>query len=146
MKTKLIFYVSISTITLVVKVFWLSFLVCGITFIDICFGVFLVWKLKQEAFSWSRLFEGFLKMIAYVFFIGFSYVLSENIFDGKLFEIQHFTPKILTMIFLILEATSIDNKSQKLGKKPILEVVRGAIKIFKELHKSTTTLDKNKDL
>jgi len=135
MNEKLPFYASLIGLVLISKVIGLIFLVCLITFIDVAMGLYLVRKLKEELFSWNRFFEGFLKMILYTFFIILSYLISYFIFDGKLFGIEYLTPKIIAILFVILEASSIDRKRVKLGKKPILETVRGITKVVKEFLK-----------
>lgn len=140
MKTKLSIYLTISAITLIGKVFWLSVLVCSLSLIDILFGLYLVYKLKEDPFSWERLIEGFLKMFVYVFVIGVAYILSENIFDGGLFNIKHFTPKVITMLFMWLEAESIDKKRVRLGKKPLAQEIREKIKFIKEIKKNIQDL------
>jgi len=135
MNEKLPFYASLIGLVLISKVIGLIFLVCLITFIDVAMGLYLVRKLKEELFSWNRFFEGFLKMILYTFFIILSYLISYFIFDGKLFGIEYLTPKIIAILFVVLEASSIDRKRVRLGKKPILETVRDFFKVAKEFFK-----------
>lgn len=117
---------------ILVEFFWLATLVGLVSLLDIGMGVFLVYKLKEESFRWSRFFEGFLKMFIYSFFIGIGFIVSEKILGGNLFEIKHLVPKAITMLFVVLEVQSIDKKSQRLGNKPTLEVIRGVIKVVKE--------------
>jgi hypothetical protein len=136
MKTKIFLYITISSITIIGKLFWLSVLVCGLSLIDILFGLYLVYKLKEEPFSLERLIEGFLKMAVYIIIISLAYMVSENIFDGSLFQIKHFTPKIVTILFLWLESESIDKKRVRLGKKPISQEIREKIKYIKEIKKN----------
>ena len=133
MKTKLIIPLTLATTAIIMEFFWLALLVCLISVADIVMGVYLVFKLKEEEFSWSRFLEGILKMIAYAFFIGLGFILSEKIFGGQLFEIKHLIPKSLSMVFVVLEAQSIDKKRVRLGKKPLLDVIRNIIKTFKEI-------------
>ena len=129
--------------TLIVKVIWLSVLVCGVTFIDISFGVYLVYKLKEEVFNWGRFLEGFLKMSTYIIVIGLGYLASEKIFNGSLFEIEHLVPKTITMVFVYLESSSIDRKRVRLGKKPFVELIRDAVKMVKELRKNYIEISKS---
>jgi hypothetical protein len=132
MNEKLPFYASLITLVLVSKVIGLVLLVSVITGIDILLGLYLIVKLKEEKFCFSRFLEGFLKMLFYAVLIVLAYLVSHFIFDGKLFGIEYLTPKIVTMLFVILEATSIDKKRVKLGKKPILETIRDITKVVKE--------------
>ena len=81
-------------------------------------------------------------MFVYIGAITLAYMVSENIFDGSLFQIKHFTPKIITMLFLWLEAESIDKKRVRLGKKPIAQEVREKIKFIKEFKKNIQDLTK----
>lgn len=95
-------------------------------------GLYTIRKLKSEKFSFSRFIQGFLKMIFYSFLIYISSIISDLIFNGKLFDIKHLTPKLLTMLLIVLEVQSMDRKNIKLGNKPILETVRGIVKVVKE--------------
>ena len=132
MNLKIPIYISLSAMVLVTKALWLIVLVASVSFIDIAMGVYLVLKLKEEPFCFSRFLQGFFKLIIYAALISISFLISEKIFNGKLFEIEHLCAKITTMLFLTLEVKSIDKKSVRLGNKPILEVVRSAIKVVKE--------------
>jgi hypothetical protein len=134
MLAKTPFYTGLITFILVTKVVGLMVLVCSITFIDMFMGLYVVYKVKDVFFSWGRLIEGFLKMILYSFFIVIAYEVSLLIFEGILFGVQFLTPKVLAMLFVVLEVSSIERKREKLGKKPILQTIRAFVKVLKEFH------------
>jgi len=141
MNEKTFLYLSITTIALITEAIWLFALVAILKLCDIAFGVYVVKKLKEK-FIRGRFFEGFLTLIPYAVIIGVSMLVSEKIFNGSLFEIDHLLPKIATILLMIMECQSIDRKRQKLGRKPFIEWLRSVIKTFKELYKNVNSIFK----
>jgi uncharacterized protein YacL len=113
------------------KGFWLACLIVLICLLDISFGLFLLTKTKEK-FSSIRFLEGFVKMTFYLFVLFIGIILSSKLVVKPLFGIEDLIPKIITIVFVLIEAESIDRKSQKIGNKPILERIRSFVKTVKE--------------
>lgn len=143
MNEKIPLYASMSLLVIIVKIKLLALLVVSICFVDIIFGVYLVFKLKEETFSFWRFCEGFFKMFIYLFLIWIASLIDSSVFHDKLFEIDYLVSKTVAMLFVIIETTSIDKKSVRLGNKPIVETSRDIVKVFKEFYKSIKSIFDN---
>lgn len=115
-----------------------------LVFMAICADTFLglFYAFKKKEFRIEKFFNVFVKIIFYWFIILFSFIVSKEMFQGKLFGIEYLSVKVVTALWIYIEFTSIDKTSQQLGNKPFVEIIRNLMKKAKEIKKDINELKK----
>lgn len=112
----------------------LVYTVGGAVVMDTVFGLYKAWKLKIQIES-NLLLNFFVKTFFYMGCIFLGLLISTYITNQQLFGITFFVPKFLCGVALLIEGKSMDETSVKLGNKPILEVIKGAVTWLKSFKK-----------
>ena len=104
--------------------------------LDTVLGIYTNVKLKGwKSFKSSKFFNVAVKSFFYMGTILLAYLIDHYIIEGTIYDITNLCSKVVTMLWVIIEAKSIDENSVKLGNKPVLEIIRGIITKLKGFKK-----------
>lgn len=120
-------------ITFLTPILGLISLVFFAVVLDTCAGIYIA--RKKNDYQSDKLFNIVVKTFFYTSTILLTYLIDIHIFEGTLFQINFLMSKITTAFWIYIEGKSIDEKSQKLGNKPFLDIVTNIIKKVKSLKK-----------
>lgn len=112
----------------------LIYTVGGAVVMDTVFGLYKAWKLKIEIES-NLMLNFFVKTFFYMGSIFLGLLISKYMTEGQAFGIRLFVPKFLCGVAMLIEFRSMDETSVKLGNRPILEIIKGAITWLKSFKK-----------
>jgi hypothetical protein len=118
-------------------------LVTGImVLLDTIVGIYVAINLGGiKAFQNDKLFNLAVKSFFYLGTIVLAFTVDKYIIEKDLiFNIENLTSKVVTCSWLYIELKSLDEKSQKLGNKPFIAVIKDLIAIIKGLKKDINEL------
>lgn len=124
--------ILLSTLTIFAPVKALLATISIFVMVDTLFALYVYIYVGEEKFKSNRLFNLAIKTFVYMGVIIMGFALDLFIFGG-LFGIPHLIAKIMTLVFVYTEITSINEKSMKLGNKSIWLMIKELINKGKEL-------------
>ena len=71
-----------------------------------------------------------------------SFLVDKYLLEGETYEIKLLMTKLVTALFVYIEAKSIDETSQKLGNKPFIDIIKSLFEKLKGLKKDLNELKK----
>jgi len=135
MKTKILLFLM-SGCSLLMPIKPLILIVVGMVMLDTIFGVWACLKIQgRKEFRSGKLFNIVPKIFLYSITILLSFLMDKYIFEGVLFSIPFFLSKAASILWIYIEAKSIDENSQKMGNKPILTIIKELLGGVKQLKK-----------
>lgn len=133
------FITTICTILLPVKP--LLLIVIGMVTLDTITGIYTSIKIEgRKSFKSHKLFNIVPKIFFYSITILLSFMLDKYVLDGTLFGIPFLLSKSACVLFTYIETKSIDENSQKLGNKPLMEIFKNVITGVKGIKKDINDL------
>jgi len=128
-------------ITFITPIYGMLALMTASVYLDTFFAVYYVLKVKgRKGFTSHRLFNIVPKLLMYLGCIFISFLVDKYLLEGEIYEIKLLVTKLVTALFVYIEAKSIDETSQKLGNKPFLEIIKGFFSKLKGLKKDLNEL------
>jgi hypothetical protein len=123
-------------ITFITPIYGMVFLMAFSVILDTVFAIYWTIKLKgRRAFTSHKLFNIVPKLIMYIGCILLSFLIDKFILEGEIYDIKLLVTKLVTAVFVYIEAKSIDETSQKLGNKPFLEIIKSLFNKIKGFKK-----------
>ncbi len=111
--------------TFVAPIQALVLLVIAFVGLDTITGIYAVIKIKGRMhFRSGHLFNIVPKTLMYSSTILLTFMIDTFIFGGTLFGIKILLAKIASALWIYVESKSIDENSQKLGNRPIWDVMK----------------------
>lgn len=112
-------------------------------FLDTIFAIYYVLKKKgRKEFTSHKLFNIVPKTMMYMGVILLAFFVDKFILDGDIYDIKLLITKVVTSMFVYIEAKSIDETSQKLGNKPFIELIKTIFEKLKGFKKDLNELKK----
>lgn len=112
-------------------------------FLDTCFAIYYILKKKgRKEFTSHKLFNIVPKTMMYMGVILLAFFVDKFILDGDVYDIKFLITKVVTSMFVYIEAKSIDETSQKLGNKPFIELIKTIFEKLKGFKKDLNELKK----
>lgn len=134
MKTLTLFLTAI--LTLLVPIKGLILIVIGAVLLDTITGVYTSIKLGgRTSFRSGKLFNFIVKIVFYSVAIILGFFIDKYIFGGEILSIPFLLSKSACLISSYIELKSVDENSQKIGNRPILDIIKEMIKGLKKIKK-----------
>ena len=112
--------------------------------LDTIFAIYSVIKIKGiKHIVSTKLFNLAVKTWFYLGSIILAYLVDLYVLDGQLFGIKTLLSKVICVVWVSIEAKSIDETNQKLGNKPFWETIKSLISKLKSLKKDLNDLKNN---
>lgn|SRR5574343_221676 len=129
-KTEVVFLV-VSFFTFLTPITGMVLLVNCAVGLDTAAGVYIA--RKNNNYQSDKLFNIVVKSFFYMGTILLAFLIDNFIFDKKLFDIAYLCSKSASMFWIYIECKSLDEKSQKLGNRPVYEIISNFIKKVKNI-------------
>lgn len=111
--------------TFVAPIQALVLLVVAFVALDTITGIYAVVKVKgRKHFRSGHLFNIVPKTLMYSSTILLSFMVDKFIFGGTLFGIKMLLAKVSSALWVYVESKSIDENSQKLGNRPVWDILK----------------------
>ena len=137
----IIFLTSFCALLLPVKP--LVLIAVCIVLLDTAVGVYAVIKKEgRKSFRSGKLFNMIPKIFFYSFSIVLAFLIDKFIFSGILLSIPFLLSKSVCVLAVTIEVISIDENSQKLGNRPILDIIKNLVIRLKGFKKDLNELNK----
>lgn len=134
---KTIAALALSTLAFLTPVTGLICIMVGFILLDTTAGIYVSVKLDgKDSFQSDKLFNLVVKSFFYCFSIILAYLIDMFIFDGKLQGVEFLLSKLMTVVWVLIEIKSLDEKSIKLGNRPFTLILRDFIKHIKQFKKN----------
>ena len=126
-----------SAITLLLPIKGLLILTFIMLLIDTIYAIYCSVKRKGlKSFKSALLRKGVsAKVFLYMGSIIIMYSIDTMVFGGMLFGIKMLLAKSIAMVWVFVEAKSLDENSQLMGNRPFVQIAREALGFFKAIKK-----------
>ena len=114
----------------------LVIIVISMVMLDTIFGVWACLKVEgKKEFRSGKLWNMVPKVFLYSVTILLSFMLDKYIFGGELFSIPFLLSKAISILWIYIEAKSIDENSQKMGNRPVVTIMKELVTGIKDFKK-----------
>ena len=121
----------------------LVLIVVSLTLLDTMIGIYASIKIDgRESFRSGKLFNIVPKVFFYSVTILISFLVDTYILGGEVFSISLLLSKSASVLWSYIEIKSIDENSQKLGNRPVMEVIKSLITGIKTVKKDINEIKK----
>ena len=130
-------------ITFLTPIYGMLFLVSFAVALDTIFAVY--WTIKKKgrsSFTSHKLFNIVPKTLMYMGCILMSFLVDKYLLEGETYQIKLLMTKLVTGLFVYIEAKSIDETSQKLGNKPFVDIIKRLFQKLKGFKKDLNEIKK----
>lgn len=111
--------------------------------LDTIFAIYVNVKLYGwSVFCSTKLFNVVVKTFFYMSTILLAFLIDKYILNESLFGVKFLCAKVVTFVWLYIEAKSIDETSVKLGNKPIWQIIKDLLNKTKDLKKDINEITK----
>ena len=111
--------------------------------LDTIFGIWACIKVEgKKEFRSGKLWNMVPKVFLYSATILVSFLIDKYILGGELFSIPFLLSKAISVVWISVEAISINENSMKLGNKSIMVIIKDLVNTIKDFKKDINEIKK----